>query len=783
MRSWMRVVALPIAAGLVLLFPVTATNAWRPTEAATTPASDAVRSRMSSMPLAFTENRGQWDDRVRFRASAGGTTIWFCQDGITYQFVHRVPRAKSSGRVPFAAGMIPDRPFDRTEPDSVETVIVHAAFVGANPDVELAGEQQMGYHCNYFLGSDPTKWQSDVPNYGAVVYRGIYPGVDLRYEGIDGALTSSYVAQSEEALAQVKYRYAGNARITEIGCGRFRVEARWGILLDPLSTSEPSEPVRGAGSMTPIAPLATQAATVTLSYSTYLGGGGNYDYGQGIAVDGDGNAYVAGYTWSTDFPTVDPYQTLRGYADAFVTKVNTVGSALVYSTYFGGSFYDYAYGIAVDEGRNVYLTGETWSLDFPTLFPYQPDLKGSSDVFVTKLGPAGNALVYSTFLGGGSSDFGYSIAVGLDGNACVAGETRSSNFPTFGPYQPAPKGGIDAFAARFNASGSALIYSMYLSGTDYDFASGIAVDGSGSIYVTGTTWSSDFPTVRPFQTDHGGRDAFVTKISSSGDSLAYSTYLGGNGWEDGYALAVDTGGYAYVTGRTTSTDFPTKGAVQGISLGWDAFVTKFSPDGSSLLFGTHLGGEWEDHAFAIALDDSANAYITGKTRSMDFFPTVGPYQANLRGGYDVFVSELSAARNALLFSTYLGGSSDDDGAGIAVDGSGSIYVTGTSESSDFPLRNPYDLSHDGVTDAFVTKFSPCHCSNQGDLNGDGVLDVFDVISVIGIAFGGNPDPQDQGCLETRGNVDNCGATDVFDVVYLIGTAFNGGANPVDPCAP
>ena len=278
-----------------------------------------VVQQMAAMPLAFTENKGQWDERVLFRASAGGTTLWFGRDGITYQFTHRVPRSKTVGTEPLAAGVAPRAPFDRAErfmpseaeapvasavdPDSIETVVIHAAFAGSNPEVELAGENRLEYRCNYFLGNDPAKWRTDVPNYAAVVYRNVYPGVDVRYEGKGGALTCSYSAASESDLAQVKFQYqgfdsahpGGTAAVTETGLGQFRVEAPWGAVLEPLSSGQGGGFAGNAAPVPASTPEASGAASVTLVYSTYLGGSSD-DNSYGIAVDQAGSAYVTGFT-------------------------------------------------------------------------------------------------------------------------------------------------------------------------------------------------------------------------------------------------------------------------------------------------------------------------------------------------------------------------------------------------------------------------------------------------------------------------------------------------------
>jgi hypothetical protein len=325
------------------------------------------------------------------------------------------------------------------------------------------------------------------------------------------------------------------------------------------------------------------AAGSALVYSTYLGGS-DEDGGSGIAVDSSGNAYVTGMTNSSNFPTANALQASnRGSNDAFVTKLNAAGSALVYSTYLGGSG-DEVGLIAVDSSGNAYVTGETSSGNFPTANALQASSGGGrSDAFVTKLNAAGSALVYSTYLGGSGEEGGSGIAVDSSGNAYVTGYTGSSNFPTANALQASNRGSNDAFVTKLNATGSALVYSTYLGGSGSDEGWGIAVDSSGSVYVTGLTDSSNFPTANALQaSNRGADDAFVTKLNAAGSALVYSTYLGGNAWEEGHGIAVDSSGNAYVTGYTDSSNFPTAGALQpafggGICSGLaclDAFVAK-----------------------------------------------------------------------------------------------------------------------------------------------------------------------------------------------------------------
>ena len=385
-----------------------------------------------------------------------------------------------------------------------------------------------------------------------------------------------------------------------------------------------------------------------LIYSTYLGGSGN-DWGDGITVDGAGSAYITGYTTSTNFPTQSAYQaTLQGgRQNVFVTKLSPAGNALVYSTYLGGNGNDYGQGIAVDWAGSAYVTGYTSSTNFPTQSPYQPTLRGSQNAFVTKLTPAGSALAYSTYLGGSSWDLGYGIAVDGAGSAYVTGRAASTNFPTQSAYQATYQGLSDAFVTKLTPAGNALVYSTYLGGSDADEGYGIAVDGAGSAYVTGGTCSANFPTQSPYQATNQtigfAGNAFVTKLTPAGNALSYSTYLGGSAYDVGRGIAVDGSGSAYVTGFAQSTNFPTQSAYQATNQGGqDALVTKLSPAGNTLIYSTYLGGSGYDQSNAIAVDGAGSAYVTGYTESTNF-PTQSPYQATLQAGQSAFVTKLTLA--------------------------------------------------------------------------------------------------------------------------------------------
>jgi hypothetical protein len=441
-----------------------------------------------------------------------------------------------------------------------------------------------------------------------------------------------------------------------------------------------------------------------LIYSTYLGGSGE-DLGVGIAVDSSGNAYVTGETNSTDFPMMNALQPANGGGfDAFVAKLNPSGSGLVYSTYIGGSGFDSGSGIAVDSAGNAYVIGQTTSTNFPTVNALQPANGGGSDAFVAKLNPNGSALVYSTYLGGSEFDEGLGIAVDGLGKAYVAGLTRSTNFPTANPLQPVSGGGYDAFVAKINPTGSAFIYSTYLGGNSDEGGYGIAVH-SGSAYVTGYTISTNFPTVNPLQpANGGGADAFVAKFSPTGSALVYSTYLGGSNGDSGFGIAVDVTGNAYVTGNTTSTNFPTMNPLQRTRRGGsDAFVTKINSSGSALVYSTYLGGSGDDYGFGIAADVGGSAYVTGLTLSTNF-RTVKPLQPVSGGNGDAFVAKINPAGSALAYSTYLGGSGGEQGNSIAQH-AGNAYVIGYTNSTNFPTMNPLRSVNGGNVDAFITVIS------------------------------------------------------------------------------
>jgi hypothetical protein len=603
----------------------------------------------------------------------------------------------------------------------------------ANPAAKVTGVDELAGTSNYFIGNDPAKWRTNVPTYAKVKYEGIYSGIDLVYYGNQRQLEYDFIVAPGANPHRIVFDIRGAKRIRrdEHGDLVLRMETGEGEIRwhKPVVYQEKDGKRQEIAARYAIADsnrVAFELAKYDASrplyidpliYSTCLGGSG-YDFGWAIAADSASNAYVTGFTTSTDFPTMNPLQAANGGGyDAFVAKINPAGSALVYCTYLGGSGNeDYPYpsgsgagwgGIAVDSVGDAYVTGSTTSTNFPMMNPLQPANSAAPNptAFVVKLGPTGSALVYSTYLGGSDWDQGSGIAVDSLGNAYVAGLTSSTDFPvTPGAFQTTSGGNSDAFVAKLNPTGSALIYSTFLGGSGYDFGWAIAADSAGNAYVTGQTDSSDFPTMNPLQpANHGVNDAFVAKLNPTGSALIYSTYLGGSNQDAGFGIAVDSAGNAYVAGSTWSTDFPTMNPLQPTyGGGLDAFVAKIDPTGSALVYSTYLGGSKWDVGQAIAVDSEGNAYVTGQTYSLNF-PIDNPVQKRNGGGLDAFVSKLNPTGSALVYSTYLGGGGNDRGNGVAVDSAGNAYVTGYTASTNFPTLSPLQPANGGDGDAFVTK--------------------------------------------------------------------------------
>lgn len=785
---------------------------------AATATSGAIRPQVApnygKLPLSFEANRGQTDERVRFLARRRGFTLFLTDDEALLSL--RRPSAESrpftavsgqssvagdNGRQTTDNGYLAANQESRVaSPESPAPDVIRLKLAGANPGANVLGEEELPGKSNYFLGNDPKKWRTNVPHYAKVRYKDVYPGIDLVFYGNQGELEFDFVvapsadpaairiAIKAQAVAALDARPNGIAErrpeavapvsppakraamgtsplqsapngdliiattggevcfrkplIYQVGRQGERQIVEGGFVLRS-GDWEPGKMKSDRGKATSDASsvgnseftiqnlefqvsfeLASYDRSLpliidpVLEYSTYLGGSGN-DFATSIALDSFANVYVTGRTDSPNFPGANPPSTIGpSNRDAFVAKLNPDGSALIYSTYFGGSRDDAANGIAIDSDGNAFLVGITESNDLPTT----PGAFQSMGVggFVAKINAGGNGLVYSTYLGptsiGGAVR---AIAVDALGNGYVVGSCDSPDFPTTsGAFQTASGGSFDAFVAKLSPDGSSLVYSTYLGGSADDRASAVAVDATGSAFVTGFANSTDFPTTPGTVSTIWHPILFVTKLSPTGTNLIYSAHFGGGGDDYGGGITVDPTGSAYVTGGTNSSGFPTtSGAFQTTLKGRsDALVLKLSPDGSALFYSTYLGGSGEENPFSgssvgIAVDSDGNAYVTGMTDSTDF-PVINALQGFKVGDRDAFVAKLNPSGSAILYSTYLGGSGAENPFGtivgfgsIAVDSLGNAYVSGYTESANFPVADALQDSNAGLDDAFIAKIS------------------------------------------------------------------------------
>jgi len=591
------------------------------------------------IPLYFIPNEGQVDSKALFYAKTSSYTLWLTKGGLIFDSNRRIKQESNKSH-----------PVKIKNPEDLvlERDVSRLVFLNANNSPAVIPLENTDHKVNYFRGNDKAKWHTDIRTSRAVLYRELYPHIDLKVYGVEQQIEYDFVVKPGGEVSDINFAYIGVKKTNIDEVGNLVVQTEFGQLAHAKPVSYQLIEGEKVGVNAEFKKMENNTFgfrcaeynqnydliidPVVLVYSSYLGGS-NSDSSRGIAVDSEGAAYVTGDTYSSDFPSQNPYQeTNSGYSDAFITKINSSGNALVYSTYLGGSGDDSGYGIAVDSIGAAYVTGETRSLDFPTQNPIQEGFGGGySDAFITKISSSGSVLVYSTYLGGSGQESAVCIAVDSEGAAYVAGYTYSDKFPTRNPIQGTRADSNDVFITKISSSGSVLVYSTYLGGSSFDGGRGIAVDSEGEVYVTGYTESSDFPSQNPYQeTSPGHSDAFIAKLNSTGSALVYSTYLGGSSSDKGYDIAVDSEGAAYVTGNTDSSDFPTQNPIQGNhgSGDRDTFITKLNSTGSALVYSTYLGGSGDDKGNGIAVDSIGTAYVTGETQSSGF-PTKNPIQVSL----------------------------------------------------------------------------------------------------------------------------------------------------------
>ena len=735
---------------LLTLIPLISGNSFPSTEldlpAGSQDGSDFAQGSLSFMPQPDQDKAG-----IRFQAHSLGTSLYFSPTEVT------LVRAENSSSSP------------RT---------VHLRFIAANPEATIVGQNRLPGMVNYLLGNQPAYWQTQLPTYAGLMVVELYPGITLSYEGQSESfqsgtgrdrseplpsflLKSTYLVAPGADPGQIRWRYEGVINQSLMATSgdlivtlpnnsnpqtQFIEQApiawqmidgeRLPVAVRYILTKEGMVGFAFPQGYNPAYPLTIDP---TLTLGTYLGGS-SHDYGYDITTDTTGNIYVTGYVLSTDFPTQNPYQGVHGggLQDAFVLKLNPNGTSLIYATYLGGSGNDRGLGLAVDEFENVYVVGDTSSVNFPTQNPVQATFAGGGpfegDAFVAKLNSSGSALHYATYLGGKGDEIGYDIALDSKEQAYVVGYTNSTNFPTWRAIQPDPSfpEGLnvfgDAFVTSVISAGGVYTWgtSTYLGGNDWDEAHGLAIDHQDHVYVTGHTRSPNFPVRQPLQATFGGGtgrgDAFVTSVISASGVYTWgtSTYLGGSSNDAANAIALNPTGI-YLTGETSSSDFPVRTPWQGVYQGeQDAFVTQLITGSGVYTWGyaTFLGGSETDQGQDIAVDAEGRVYVMGFTGSTDF-PTTSDAldqdcgsDSTCNNSADVFLSQFDPLGQSLAFSTFMGGSATDVGEALALDAANNIYLTGFTFSEDFPVSaealDPFcgvsgECSGSLATDLFVTK--------------------------------------------------------------------------------
>lgn len=684
-----------------------------------------ILSEYGRTPLQFEANVGQADPQVQFLARGKKYDVYLLTDKVVFAFPEPLP-----GRIPVNPAELPiSAGKGKTSPQYSNSYV--SMTLSGSRRTQVIGKERLPGNVNYFIGNDPRKWRKGVPVFGGAEYPELVRGVDLDFHGVRQQSEFDLIVHPDVDVSKLSLVFGGARGLSLDKSGNLSVSSRAGELqlLKPVAyqvvgseriavdaefvRKKHNEIAFHIGHYDRSRELIIDPSVV---YSSYLGGN-SQDEALGVAVDSQGIAYLTGATSSPNFPVRFSQQEFTGTIDGFVTAMDPVRGSLLFSTYLGGSSTAYGTAIAVidvPQQQAVYIAGYTDSPDLP--FPPsvgQPNgYAGGLDAFVWMLDLAGDSVLGGSYIGGQKDDVATGINIDLQGNAWIVGWTSStpnppSGFPITGnALQKQLAGGTDAFMIQI-AQSTQFIYCSYLGGSQQDFASALAIDDPYSnseqynVYITGGTNSPDFPTT-PFalqkqcgtdgQCNGGKDDAFVTAISFSPGtySYKYSTFLGGENADDGYGVAADSNGDAYVTGQTSSIQFPTTaGAYQNSIRGsQNAFVTEVNPEGTSLAYSTYLGGSAKDAGLAIAVDGSNNIYVTGRTLSPDF-PTLNATQSVIGGRQDAFVSAFALVNNTpmLAFSTFLGGSGDEDllGGAITVDNSQNVYVAGDTNSSDFPV--------------------------------------------------------------------------------------------------
>ena len=649
--------------------------------------------------LYFTENKGQWPPEIQFIGETLFGQIAFTESAIYYIIIPETSSFENEDENLLDLMLPPHHPKENKETPNISSLnTIKLSFVDSNLP-KVMGKSQLPHFNNYFFGNDPRFWGVECRNFTQVYLTDVWEGIDLAYFFTPCGLKYEFYVDPMASISQIRVKVDG-ADIASDSKG-IVFKTKLGEIYDSnLSVFLQDSKVPISAKMNFNDSLITFSCNINerdevlvidpVVYSSFLGGT-NEDYSNAIATDSDGNAYITGYTRSTNFllESSSDGEFVAGYSknnsgnrDAFVLKLNPNGDRLIYATYIGGSKFDSAWDITLDSSGNAYIAGYTASNDFPIVSgAYDEIHSGSYDSFIIKLNREGSELVCSTFFGGHGIDAAYSIALDSFDNVFVAGLTSSGDCfssetnqdQSWKSYQDFHKGGFfDAFIVKLNTDGSRMIYASYLGGNDYDYAWSIAVDTDGSCYIVGHSSSSDFPMNQFFggppspglvKTHSGYYDGFLVKLSPSGTQLLYATFIGGSDSDWAVSIDLDSSRNVYIAGYTYSNNFlklnPKMSSIEGYNKSYnnnqDAFVVKISPNGTELLYSTYLGGSESDWATSVVADSKGNAYVTGHTDSIDFPMTKTPggmiapgYEKNHLGNTCGFALKLSIPQDVAI---------------------------------------------------------------------------------------------------------------------------------------
>ncbi|MCA9926020.1 MAG: SBBP repeat-containing protein [Anaerolineales bacterium] len=692
----------------------------------------------NQIPSYFIENIGQFDEQVHFQVPGEQSIIRLADDAIWITLLESPSNDNAAHDliVSSLGDLSTLHQFGDTE--SKQGVNIRISFANANPSPHLQPFNPLKTTVNDFRSSTPDQWQTNIPTWGGIRYVDLYPGIDLELVADSTGQFAPRIrchtnCQAGLSAVQLQIDGADTVKLTEdhlnltTSIGKFTLPF-FDLIMDYGSTQTNPEwiPRLNGNTVTypfttatlsaqSTAPQSVQDKSSDLLYGTFLGGS-SWDNGNAIAIDTAGQVYLIGNTQSTDFPTTPGAFDLTynsGNRDAFVIKLNAAGSELIYATFIGGNDDDVGKGIVVDNAGQAYITGLTRSPDFPTSAgAYDTTLNGSYDIFAAKLNDTGNALLYATFLGGSSADasWGHSLVVDGAGQAYLTGDTDSTDFPTTsGAFDTTHNGSSDSFLVKLNAAGSEIAYATLLGGSDIDRATSITLDSEGFPYITGYTWSTNFPTTAgAYDTTHNGeRDVFVVKMNAAGSDPIFSTFLGGSSADECAAVAIDNTGQVYLAGHTYSSNFPTTSGAFDTTYNskWDAFLAKLNATGSELVYSTLFGDSGDDVSRDIYVNDMKHAYIVGYTGSSAFPTTSNAFDTVHNGGtYDAFVADMDTTNSEMLYATFLGGSADDYGSAIVVSSGGQAYIAGSTNSVNFPTTSgAFATTNNGSSDAFAIK--------------------------------------------------------------------------------